>query len=429
MTRGELIRWSRLHDRRARAGWWSSPWAIALGMGGLVAALVAWRAAAAGYGAASTAWLACAIAVFAFAFLRVPSLIYWRSDAALLAQLPIEGGALLDAALLRCARAAAATTLAAIAGALPLCGASARLYAHHVAYAGVLGLCAAALLPAAATWAALLVASGPAGGARAVRVAVAVASGSPRRAVAAAATRAPASPGAVLGALPGVIASGAIVVALIASPYLTFGATAREVAPWLGGLALASVLALAAVHSPGARVMPVILRDVSALDRQRLAPLEIRPLTAIERAIAAALGGAALAYRKDARLMRRRYPMAFALGALAFLVLAIVALARPADPAPWLVAVLGAAAAYGVALAGRLHRPPIELPRLAATLPIAAAARARARIAWVLGWWCVFVIVPSAFALARLPERAVGAALLGGGTLVVIAASARREHV
>jgi hypothetical protein len=145
------------------------------------------------------------------------------------------------------------------------------------------------------------------------------------------------------------------------------------------------------------------LRDVSALDRQRLATLEIRPPTALESAIARLLGAAAgLVYRKDARLMRRRYPMAFALGALAFLVLGIVGFSRPDDPTPWLVAVLAGAAVYAVALAGRLRRPPIEIPRLAATLPISAAAISRAKLTWVVAWATVFIAIPVVFVAARL---------------------------
>jgi peptidoglycan/LPS O-acetylase OafA/YrhL len=118
----------------------------------------------------------------------------------------------------------------------------------------------------------------------------------------------------------------------------------------IAGLSVIGVLGARA----GAGIMTRILRDVSALDRQHLAHLEIRPPTAIERAIARLIGGAAaLPYGKDARLMRRRYPMAFALGALAFLVLAIVGLARPADPAPWLTAAIGGSAIYALALASR----------------------------------------------------------------------------
>ena len=137
----------------------------------------------------------------------------------------------------------------------------------------------------------------------------------------------------------------------------------------------------------------------------------------------ALLGDAALPYRKDARLMRRRYPMAFAIGAFVFLVLAIIGLARPDDPAPWLtVATLAGAAIYGVALAGRLQRPPIELPRLAATLPIPARARGRAKLAWLAGWWLIFVAIPAAFAALRQGDPTTGIALLAlhDSSIVVI---------
>jgi hypothetical protein len=164
-----------------------------------------------------------------------------------------------------------------------------------------------------------------------------------------------------------------------------------------------SVVALVAMRAAAPRVMGTILRDVSALDRQRLATLEIRPPTAIEGAVARALGSeAGLIYRKDARLMRRRYPMAFALGALAFVVLVIVGVSRPDDPSPYLVVVLAGAIVYAGVLARRLRRPPIEIPRLADTLPIASAALARAKVAWTVVWAAVFVVIPAAFAAVRL---------------------------
>jgi hypothetical protein len=143
----------------------------------------------------------------------------------------------------------------------------------------------------------------------------------------------------------------------------------------LPALAGASIAALLAVRASAGRTMGAILRDVSALDRQRLAHLEIRPPTPIERALAPLAGPGSLVYRKDARLMRRRYPLAYAFGALAFIVLVILAFARPHDAAPWLASTLFAAAAYGLALDGRLHEPPIELPRLTSTLPISAVSR------------------------------------------------------
>jgi hypothetical protein len=191
----------------------------------------------------------------------------------------------------------------------------------------------------------------------------------------------------------------------------------------LAALAGISVLAGLAARA-GAGVMALVLRDVSALDRQRLATLEIKPPTRIEAAIGAMIGEAQLPYRKDARLMRRRFPIAFALGALVFAVLVIVGLARPDDPTPWLTIATGGAAAYGLVLASRLRRPPIELRRLSATLPLTPRAHARARLAWLLGWWSIFAGAPGVFAALRQTDPMVGLALTGAATAVMIVASA-----
>ena len=397
VTSRELIRWSSRHERRARA-WWRSPWLLAIVAGIALHVPVELRLHDGGIVAASHAWLAGALVAFGLAFMRVPFHCYWRADAALLAQLPIEGGALVDAALLRCIRAAAATTLATVIAAVPVLHVTTRMFLHHAAMACVLGACAGGLLPAVALWAASLVARGS-GGARAAHAAYALASGSPSRAVGAA-SGAPVSSGTVLGALPGFASAVIIVVILMAAPWLVDHATTHEVAPILGPLLAVCLVALAATRAAIPKVMGTILRDVSALDRQRLATLEIKPPTALERATARMLGAAGIVYRKDARLMRRRYPMAYALGSLAFLVLVIVGLSRPDDPTPWLVATLAGSGLYALALAGRLFRPPIDLPRLSSTLPITRGTGAK--ITWVAVWLAIFVIAPAAFALARV---------------------------
>ncbi len=421
MTSRELIRWTRLYEKRAKRG---SPILITLAAAVAMAAFVYWRGAEAGPLAASRAWLAATLVAFAFAFMRVPFHLYWRSDAALLAQLPIAGRALFDAAWLRCIRAAAQTTFVALAGAaalLPLDPAEVAwvtrsplttpiagpppegllvgdFFARHVALAGVLGVLAACFLPAVATWAASLVAHG---GAAKLETVSQLAGASPRDG-AAARPAVPGSNSAVLGALPGFASTVVIVFVIIVAPWLWGRQPKLSPVGVLVGLAVASALALAAVRAAAPRTMGTILRDVSALDRQQLATLEIRPPTALERAIASLLGEAALPYRKDARLMRRRYPMAFALGAIAFVVLVVVGLVRPTDPMPWVVSVVVGAALYAAALAGRLFRPPIELPRLAATLPISARARVRAKLAWIVAWSVVFVGIPLVFAAIRL---------------------------
>jgi hypothetical protein len=424
MTSRQFLRWTRLHERRA--GHTRRSWVIAAIAGLALAAFVYGRADAAGPVAASHAWLAGALAAFALAFLRVPFHLYWRPDAALLAQLPIGGGALFDAAWLRCVRAALATTLTVIIGALPLAlldpaqvafatrellptpiagpavGLTPAAFAlRHAALAGVLGLLAAGLMPAVATWAASLVAYGR----DALELATKLGGAPVRASATPSSTRPPQPPGsasAVLGALPGFAATVVIVLVLIAAPWLYNRDTALPALAVLATLAGVSIAAIVSVRATAPRVMGTILRDVSALDRQQLATLEIRPPTALERMIARMLGDAGLPYRKDARLMRRRYPMAFALGALCFLVLVVIGLARAADPMPWLVAVLSGAVMYAIALAGRLFRPPIELPRLSATLPITRAARIRAKVAWIAAWTCVFLVIPLLFAVVRL---------------------------
>ncbi|MCX5745363.1 MAG: hypothetical protein NT062_23035 [Proteobacteria bacterium] len=399
MTGAELIRWSRQHEARAGRGWWAGAPMIAVVFGGALAAWVYARmtistASPITATAASHAWLAGVVAAFGLAFLRVPFLVYWRADAPLLAQLPIAGRVLFDAALARCVRAAATTTAIAVIGAGPLALVDVELALRHLAVAGTLGLAAAALLPAVTVWAASLVDQG-------ILAAVTAMGGAPAKTTPTA-TPAPAQSSALLGAVPGFAATIVVVIVLLANPWLVRAPIKLSAPGLLAALAAASLAALAAVRARVADRMGTILRDVSALDRQRLATLEILPPTAIERAIARLLGDAALPYRKDAQLVRRRYPMAFALGALAFLVLAIVGLARPAEPEGWLVVTTVGASAYAITLAARLRRPPIELPRVSATLPIEPAAIGRAKLAWLGGWYAIFVLVPGLFATLRL---------------------------
>ncbi len=399
MTSAELIRWSALHERRSRGshslGVLGSSLVIALLAGGAIAGWIAWRTTESPI-AASHAWLAGALAAYAAAFMRVPFHLYWRADAALLAQLPIDGGPLLDAALWRCVRAAAATTLAMGLATIPLARLSFEFALRHLALAAALGLAAALLLPAVAIWAASLVAIGQSERVQQLRVAAGI--DRDRREIS---TQPPNPSTAALGAFPGFASTLVIVGVLISSSWLTGGSPNVPMPIVLAVIAGLSIASMIATRATAPRLMGTILRDVSALDRQRLAMLEIHPPTRIEQLIARLSGDAALPYSKDARLMRRRYPMVFALGALSFLVLVIIGIARPTDPTPWLTATLVGVSAYGLAVARRLYRPPIELVKLSATLPIADAARRRAKLAWILGWWTIFVVIPAVFAILR----------------------------
>ncbi len=411
----DLVRWSNLYERRSSSVF-TRPLAIVAALGAAFAGWVAWRAHAS-YDAGSHAWLAGTCVAFMITFMRVPFHLYWRADAALLAQLPIEGEALLAAALYRCVRSAIATTLIVAIGAAPLFDHSVDLAVRHLALGGALGVTAALLIPAVALFGAQLVALSASEAVAQLRTATGVD-----------ATAKPPTPNtALLGALPGFASTGVFVAILLLTSWLTGGTPSAPPAITLGILVGVSILAIVATRSGTPRVMGTILRDVSALDRQRLATLEIRPPTGIERLIAALIGDAALAYSKDARLMRRRYPMAFALGALAFLVLAIIGFKQPVDPMPWLVATLVTMTAYGIAVGGRLHRPPIELIRLSQSLPISTAARRRAKLAWIVGWWTIFVLAPGLFATLRQTLPIEGVALVGGATLVVIGCSVLRH--
>ncbi|MBA3465298.1 MAG: hypothetical protein H0T46_35530 [Deltaproteobacteria bacterium] len=435
MTSAELIRWSTLHERRARKGGLAGHSFVIALLAGLALAAWVWSrtqisvdaytpeeiavANAIAFTRGSHVWLAGALVAFAVAFMRVPFHLYWRADAALLAQLPIGGGPLLDAALWRCLRAAAATTLAVAIGAAPLAQLSVELTLRHVAFAATLGLAAALFLPAVAIWAASLVAISQSERVQHLRVAA----GIDKELRAPTAAQAPAPSTAALGAFPGFASTLVIVGVLMVSAWLTGGEPRVSAPIVLAIIAGVSVLSILGTRASAPKSMGTILRDVSALDRQRLAMLEIGPPTAIERAIAKLIGDAALPYSKDARLMRRRYPMAFALGGLIFLVLVIIGISQPADPMPSMTATLVGAAAYGLAVAGRLHRLPIEHVKLSATLPISSAARRRAKVVWVIGWWTIFVLVPALFAALRQPDPIEGLALLGGGTVLVLAGS------
>ncbi len=408
MTSRELIAWSSRHERR-RGTWWTSPFAFALAAGIGLAGWVAWRSTA-DPSAGTRAWLVGSLLAFAVAFLRVPFHLYWRTDAALLAQLPIGGRALFDAAWWRCARASAATTLAVVLGSLPLVRDSGELVWRHVLVAGTLGLAAAAFLPAVATYAASLVAASQSTAVVAVR-SVAGTQGD----------KAQPPSTALLGALPGFASTIVIVGVVVIHPWLAGDVAAVSPAIVLGLIAGVSLLSIVGARALAPTVMDKILRDVSALDRQHLATLEIRPPTALERGIARVIGDAALPYSKDARLMRRRYPMAFALGSLGFLILAIVGLARPDDPATWIAATIVGLGGYAVALAGRLDRPPIELTRHSRTMPLGDAAVRTAKLVWLASWWVVFVIVPATFAAVRVTDTGTWLTVCTVVTVAVLA--------
>jgi hypothetical protein len=99
--------------------------------------------------------------------------------------------------------------------------------------------------------------------------------------------------------------------------------------------------------------------------------------------------------------------------------LVIVGGVAPAEPLPWLVGCGAGAGVLGRWLTGAVARPPVELPRSTAVLPVTTADVARARRAYVGLWLGLFVIAPALVAATLLGWPAaptlgfVGAAAAG----------------
>jgi hypothetical protein len=306
--------------------------------------------------------------------MMAPHRMFWRADAAMVARLPIPGAALWQAALVRARRGALLGVVIAAPVAALTTGRRSRHRPRFAALVGALALCAAALVPAVCVGAAHAVASGQADAASralagdytvADHVAARRAAGRHRRRRCArhrddrrvaARRRDPRGPAILIG----VVAVAALAAALA-------GATA-------------------------ARVLPRAMREVAALDRQILAHLEIQPITGLERAVAARLrDGAGPVFDRMARLLRRRYPLFALAGAAGAVALVGLGLGRPSGVEPWLAVVAGALAAVAATLAHATGRPPIELPRATALLPIAPTAMATARRALSGCGWAVWL--------------------------------------
>jgi hypothetical protein len=385
----------------SRSGRRRRQWIVTALAGG---AALAWVAT--GEASASVRWLWASVTLFSVAMLRVPFVLFWRDDAALLARLPVRGRPLFDAAMVATASLAAQALLPALVAAAPLAllgeAASLELFARHAALAGAMAVAAGAGIPAVAVGAGALVVSGKA-----------------QQMLSNMGPELPAPPTSWLGVLPGVASASVVLAAINLGGWLRGGQPELGSAgPLLVGMVAVSGAAAVLARSAAERVMPAMLRDVSALDRQRLAPLELTPPPATLRLAQRWLEvPSARLVDKHALLVGRRYPMAAVIGAVVFATVAITSVA-----APGALGVMGAtltlALAYAWILRGRLDAPPVELPRLLASLPFTDGQIAAARRAFVLWWWGLYTLLPMALVLARTPQPAV----LGGVYAVATAA-------
>lgn len=376
----------------SRSGRRQRQWLVTALAGG---AALAWVAT--GEAAASTRWLWAAVTLFSVAMLRVPFVLFWRDDAALLSRLPVRGRPLFDAAMVATAALAMQALLPALVAALPLAlvgdAASPELFARHAALAGAMAVAAGVGIPAVAVGAGALVVS--------EKTQQALSNLGP----------VPAPSTSWLGVLPGVASAAVVLAAINLGGWLGGGRPELgDPASLLIGLAAMSLVGGGLARSAADRVMPAMLRDVSALDRQRLAPLELTPpprtLGLVRGALAAA---SARLLDKHALLVSRRYPMAAVIGAVVFATSAITAIAGPGALGV-LAGTVALALVYAWLLAGRLKVPPVELPRLLASLPFAPGQIAAARRAYVLWWWGLYALVPAVLVLVRTSHPAV----LGG---------------
>ncbi len=421
ITARRLLAWGDLDDRRRRAARRSPlaripSWLVSALAGVALGAELYRRLAVEGDPAgALRLWLALTIAGHVLVLFGSPHRLYWRRDSPLLARMPIPGRALFVLALVRSARAAARIALASGLAALafgPELGW--EMVGRLELLVAVAALGAAGVGPAAALIAGAVVASDRA---QAVLGEFAGEFKAPRT--------------SWLGIVPGVAGSALVVALVLLTPWAAGAPSEGARTAVLLGVSLGlPVLAALAALARADRVIPAALREVSALDQERLAHIDRVGPSRLERAWFRTLrsAGARLVAGKDATLTRRRFPSPYFIAPTGTAVLWLMAWLGGDRVVPWASVVLFGMAVYAVLMARRLVAPPVEIPRLIATLAIGPAdARAAKRAAVVLR--ALVWIAPGGVPLAIAFPAAwiVVAAALGVAALGALAALMQPE--
>lgn len=422
MTFRRLLAWCDLDDRRrrqAQSGLAAIPgWVYSATVGLLLLAEVArsqgvFGGADAGSSAGGGAlvWLAAVIASHVVVLFSAPFRMFWRRDSTFLGRSAIPGKALFAVALVRNARAAALVAapcaLAALGFALGPAG-SADVVIRHLAVVAFAALNAGLLGPAVALAAGAVVASDQA---QSALSSIAGEYQAPRT--------------SWLGVLPGFAGTG-LALALIATAGWSRGADVTPVGDPLVILVPAfaiPVIAALLAHGRADRVMLAAMREVAALDQERLAHVELTGPSAIERALGGLLGapGARLVHHKDASLARRRFPIPFFLGFAGLACSCILAAVQPGDLLLWAGVVSGGLGVYGVVMARRSTIPPIEQPRLLHALPVSRRAVLSAKRMRVTSWVLIYMVLGAIPVVLRSPDLAISAALLGAVSAATLA--------
>lgn len=415
MTASRLLHWGDLEERRRRAARRGmgalSPWIYSI-LAGLVLAFVLGRALrvfgadVAGESNPQTAinlWLAALACAHVIVMLGAPFRMYWRHDSALLGRTAIAGRPLFVVALIRSARAAAKVAVPCALGALML--ALGPVGSWDIALRHL------ALVAIAFAWAAVF------GPAVALAAGAVVASDSARAALSSLAGEFQPPKTSWLGILPG-FAGTLLVLLLIALVDWSRGLDKAPVGDPLIllaiGLSVPVVCGLWALSRAGA-VMVGAVREVSALDQERLAHIELTRPSAAERLLGKNLGsgGARALFEKDASLARRRYPIPFFFGVMGVIISWILAAAAPADLMLWAGTICAGLGVYGAVMARRYVQPPIEHMRYLRTLPITTGDAVRAKRAHVLMWVLSYMVVGAVPVIIRSSTPLVAAAIFG----------------
>ena len=417
MNARRLLGWGDLEDRRrrqARTGVAAWPLWLHAALGGLLlAAEVARRVGLFGSAAVGDATLAGASKLLllvtaagqTLVVFGAPFRLYWRHDAPMLSRLAVGGRALFAVALVRSLRAAGRAFLLSALGALVFVAVSGGgvLALRHLAVAAAAAIMAGLLAPAMA------LAAGGAVSSDKIQAALDSFGGE---------FRGPRT--SWLGVLPGVTGTAVALVILGAAPWARGEAEVTLIgspALLLGMAVLISAAAAAWALARAGEVMAVALREVVALDQERLAHVDLVTPSAIERLVARRVlrgpDGAGVVFDKDARLLRRRFPIPFFLGVVGLASLVIVGWTQPADALMWAAAIAAGLGAYGAVMARRLVSPPTEHARFLRSLPVGIRGGLRAKRARVILWTACYVVPGAVVVIVRSPAPATAALALG----------------
>lgn len=355
-------------------------------------------------------WLAAVLAGHTLVVFGAPHRLFWREDSAFLSRLPIAGSVYLRAALWRSMRSAALVSLP--------CAAAAVTFVPAVGWPAILRM--ECLVVMAFAWAAFL------GPAAAVAAGAVVASDRAQAVIGQMGGEFAAPRTSWLGILPGVTASALVVIAVFLIDWMVAPSSQLLMRGFVvvgGAVVIAGAAAAAALNRADA-IIPDAVREVAALDVERLAHVERSTPSPIERlwfAWTTGSRGARLVADKDASLLRRRHPSAYVLGPVGVLIVWGMAAFGGGGALPWAGAVLGSLAAYSVMMAGRATRPPVEIPRLLGSLPVGTGQAVRGKRAQVLLRAVMWILVGGVpLAIANTEDAVLGWSLVGGAFVVAV---------